>query len=173
MYCIYCGIKSVSLFFPHLRAEFGRHIGISIKHFETAACPSHIRSRINRSHPLTVWRRLLCPGPACKGGQTNICRCAVTPPRPHKRPSRHRRARQIYWATFGCVRAVGVDKAGHNVCHPITTEIYLPDRHILLQGPVCRLALRGRRQRRGGREGRRQDRRLQTAYYHQFDTVDS
>lgn len=86
---------------------------------------------------------------SCEGGQTNICHYVVVPMRPHS--VRHATARlQIYRATFGCVRAVCVDKAGHNVCHPITTEIYLPDRHILLQGPVCRLNA-SRRQRQQGR----------------------
>lgn len=76
---------------------------------------------------------------------------------------------QIYRATFGRVTAVRVDKAGYNVCHPITTEIYLPDRHIRLQGPACRLAVE-----QAGGGGQNGDRTaLQTAYYHQFDTVDS
>lgn len=83
-----------------------------------------------------------------KGGQTNICHSAVLLLRPHG--ARHANTSvQIYRATFGCVRAVCVDKAGHNVCHPITAEIYLPDRHIRLQGPVCRLAESRRQQRRG------------------------
>lgn len=78
---------------------------------------------------------------ACKikGGQTNICCCAVTPPRPHKCPSRHRRACKFIGPLLNVSEQSVSIKLGRNVCHPITTEIYLPDRHILLQGPVLSL----------------------------------
>lgn len=82
---------------------------------------------------------------------------------------------QIYWATFGCVRAVDVDKAGRNVCHPFTSEIYLCDSRIL--PPLSRSCLSPRPVEAGGGGGGwgggGDGTGLQTAYHHQFDTVDS
>lgn len=49
--------------------------------------------------------------------------------------------REIYRATFARVRAVAVDKAGRNVCHPVTKQIYLPDKHILASNPRSRSCL--------------------------------
>lgn len=149
--------------------DFGRHIGRSRKPLKHL--PAQINSETKqtaRLHPSSSPSDSATVSLVKEVKQTFVSvqrHCGTFP------GVRHATAGlQIYRDTFGGVRAVGVDKSAHNACHPITTKIYLPDRHISLQGPVCRLAL----EQAAPTGGTHRDRTgLQTAYYHQFDTVDS
>lgn len=83
-----------------------RSLGIiTCRVFKASACWSHCMFRVNSpitrhlSALLTEQQRLWS---ASKGGQTNICRCAVTPLRPHKRPSRHRQPANLLGHFWMC-----------------------------------------------------------------------